>query len=403
LFTVNEMVNKLEILDKQKFLEIVKVISWLDDKRWDLPENYNFINYFRDDLTNSEKVLTHWICYITDRRIPFEIIWDNGGFVFSELVFNFSRKNISVPELLDKFYEEYKDKKNETKFRFKSLTLKNNKPIFFASRYITTDIKNIRQTLEILEKEYDRSIIKFILSFIERFEDKEDLLIRIASALYLLTYKEDYSVDKIIEILEDDAKFEKKVTTFKKTSTHNKKRLWCCVRDYKKGLFFKIFTDAVKEVLNANKSQKIINIWKKLPMEQIELPGDVWNNNLIFRERLFKGVLNLDNLPKNWQMPKIIREAYEQIKDKIKEKGIKFYPEQFDITFDFVPRMCSKKLCSVCPFGKNGSEQICIPNKEKFCPVALVACGYITKCIGKENCIIYSNIGKGVCTTLEGR
>lgn len=395
------MSAKLEILDKQKFLDIAKIISWLDDKRWHLPKNYNFINYSRTNLTNPEKILTHWICYITDRQMPFEVVWDKGGFVFSELVFNFSRKKMSITELLNRFYEKYNDKKNKTKFRFKSLTLKNNKPIYFASRYITTDIKNIRQTLEILEKEYDKNIVKFIISFVKRFEYKENLLIRIACALNLLTYKINSDTDRVIEIFKDDEKFEEELAKFKKTSTKNKKRLWCCVRDYKKGLFFDIFKKAVKETLGSNKSQKIIEIWKKLPMEQIELPGDLWNNNPAFKERLFGNVINLDKLPETWQMPQIIRKIYEDMKDQIKENNINFYPEQFDVTFDFVPRMCSKELCDVCPFGKNGSESICIPSK-KFCPVALVTCGYRTKCIGKENCVVHSNLAKGVCITLEG-
>jgi len=29
------------------------------------------------------------------------------------------------------------------------------------------------------------------------------------------------------------------------------------------------------------------------------------------------------------------------------------YPEQFDITFDFVPRMCDKGNCALCPYGKD--------------------------------------------------
>ena len=78
--------NKLEIKDSEKLLEIFKVISWLDDARWKSPANYNFLNFFKKDLKASEKILTHWLCYITDRQMPFALIWDKGGFVFSELV-----------------------------------------------------------------------------------------------------------------------------------------------------------------------------------------------------------------------------------------------------------------------------------------------------------------------------
>ena len=73
-----------------------------------------------------------------------------------------------------------------------------------------------------------------------------------------------------------------------------------------------------------------------------------------------------------------------------------FYPEQFDITFDFVPRMCDKILCNVCPFGKDGVEHTCIPTKDKYCPVALFSCGYTAIC-SEENCILKDGSSKGIC------
>jgi len=45
--------NKLlKIKEKDSFIEICKVISWLDDRRWNTEDNYNFINFFREDLSN---------------------------------------------------------------------------------------------------------------------------------------------------------------------------------------------------------------------------------------------------------------------------------------------------------------------------------------------------------------
>ena len=198
---------------------------------------------------------------------------------------------------------------------------------------------------------------------------------------------------KIIEILNDDEQFEKKLKQFKRTSTNGKKRLWCCVRDYKKGLYNEIFINAIKESTN-NDSTTLINVWNKLTMNQIELPGDVWNNSPLFRNNLFANILDINNIPKTWGMPKIIRELYDQLKNNEEVKD--FYPEQFDVTFDFVPRMCNKKLCNVCLFGNNGVEPICIPTDDKYCPVALVSCGYIATC-KEDDCILKDGIGKGIC------
>ena len=144
-------------------------------------------------------------------------------------------------------------------------------------------------------------------------------------------------------------------------------------------------------------------------MDQIELPGDVWNNNSVFKNNLFSNVLDLESIPKTWNMPQIIRDIYNQLKNAKDIDG--FYPEQFDITFDFVPRMCSARACHICPFGKNGADLTCIPTKDKYCPVALVSCGYVSKCTwegseswegskdleGWEDCIIREGISRGIC------
>jgi len=68
--------NGFYVSNVQKMSAILTVFSKLDDIRWGKTANYNLINYCRDDLTADEKLLTHWICYIMDRQMPFERIWD---------------------------------------------------------------------------------------------------------------------------------------------------------------------------------------------------------------------------------------------------------------------------------------------------------------------------------------
>ena len=331
----------LKIKDKDSFIKICKVISWLDDRRWNTEDNYNFINFFRDDLTNCEKILTHWICYITDRQMPFEVVWDKGGYIFSELVYKYARSKLSSQQIIEKYYEKYSNKDKE-RFRFKSSDNRT-----FASRYITDDYQNILNTLEVLNY-YQKNIINFIVNIIKRFKDKEDLLIRIACGLHLLTYQLDNkkaNPKETLRILNNEQEFEKKVESFKKNSTSGKKRLWCCIRDYKKGLYHKVFTEAIREV-SGTEASKLITIWNSLLMEQIELPGDVWNNSPLFKNNLFAKILDINSIPKTWGMPEIIRDIYKQLKDSGEINN--FYPEQFDITFDFVPRMCKTRGRFVC-------------------------------------------------------
>jgi hypothetical protein len=384
----------IEIKNKKAVIKVLKAISWLDSKRWDKEENYNFINFFREDLTNSEKIFTHWISYITDRQMPFEIVWDKGGYVFSEIVYEYSNNNYSPESLLNNHYEIYKDKNDFKKYRFKSTDNQ-----YFASRYVSHDYQNILQTLEILfDEKYGKNIIKFIIDIILNFKGESDLLIKVACALHLLTYqleKKKAIPHKIIEILDSKKEFNKKIEEFKRTATIGKKRLWCCIRDYKKGIYNNIFNEAIKDNYRFD-AQELITIWNNFPMSDIELPGDVWNNSPLFRAKLFANIINIDEVPDSWGMPKIIRKIYDQFKDS--ENIEFFYPEQFDITFDFVPRMCNKKLCDICIFGPNGAGSICIPSSDKYCPVSLVSCGYKTKCTGNtEDCLIKDDLCKGIC------
>ena len=383
----------LKIKDKTALINIFKTISWLDYIRWRTAGNYNFVNYSRSNLTNCEKILTHWISYITDRQMSFEIVWDKGGYIFSELVYEYSKNRLEPGQILYKYYEKYYDKeKKQFRYRFKS-----SDGITFASRFVTVDYKSILQTLQVLnEQKYQRNIITYILDILKKYQDKNDLLIRVACGLHLLTYQlenKKANYNEISNILMDDGEFEKKLNEFKRTSTKRKKRLWCCIRDYKKGLYNKIFCNAIREVDSENASN-LIDKWNALPMDQIELPGAIWNNNSLFRDNLIANVIDLNSIPKAWGMPDIVRNLYEQLKENKDING--FYPEQFDITFDFVPRMCSKKLCDVCLFGENGIDYTCIPTKDKYCPIALYSCGYIDKC-SEENCKLKEGISKGIC------
>lgn len=381
------------IRNVKSLINIFNVIAWLDDKRWNPENTCNYLNFCRDDLTNCEKILTHWLCYVTDRQMPFELIWKKGGYVFSEMVYEYSRSQLSPQTVLGNYYERYYDNLGRDHYRFKS-----SNGVTFASRYVTDDFQAIKQTLEMIDNpKYKRNIVAYIVETLRKFRCEEDVLLRVACSLHLLAYqlnqKRSNSAD-LLRVLNDPSEFTRRLGIFKKTSTGGKKRLWCCVRDYKKGLFHEIMNKGIAEICDDD--EKLGNTWNQLPMDQIELPGDVWNNSPLFRDSLFEKVIDLNSVPKTWGMPKIIRELYNHLKEKPEIHG--FYPEQFDITFDFVPRMCNKKLCKVCPFGPEGAKFVCIPTEEKFCPVALISCGYTAKCNRSQgNCLVREGIGKGVC------
>jgi len=121
----------------------------------------------------------------------------------------------------------------------------------------------------------------------------------------------------------------------------------------------------------------------------MELPGDVWNNNIIFRDGLFSPYVAI---PKSWDTPDIVREIYKQMESQ----GATFYPEQLDVTFDFVPRMCGKLQCHRCIFGGGIDKSLCHRQRGFYCPVTLAACGYFFAC-DPDNCAFKSDSGHDVC------
>ncbi|MCX6640256.1 MAG: hypothetical protein NTW14_07200 [bacterium] len=172
------------------------------------------------------------------------------------------------------------------------------------------------------------------------------------------------------------------------------KRLWCALRDYIKNPEFNEFFGKAK-ALNGD-SAKWWGDQNKGPISQlnkIELPGDVWNNNEIFRNCL---IGKQDD--KSKRTPEIMRDMYKKYFADNPSEMNKYYPEQFDVTFDFVPRMCETRQCNICFFGPNGIEKICNSQSDKLCMVALVTCGYPLDCT-PDACVIKQNAGryKGIC------
>ncbi len=372
-----------------KAIRLFKIISWLDSNRWKSITNSNFINFCEEVDQNIDfdvMLLTHWLCYIVDRQMKFEKIWKEGGYVYSKIAKEFIKKKRKTSNL----FKDYL-KGNGVYFEYKKQ---------FKSRFGKEDVRYIKQTLRILEN-YNNSFLQFIKLNLDRYNDKFDLVLRLALALFLLTYKIKKNVDLTNDnytILINRELFEKELERFKKQTNNNKKRLWCALRDYlKPGSYF---NKLLKKGLP--KYKRLIEKIGKEQLGQLELPGDVWNNNSTFKKALIQPVL--ENYSNN-KPSEILRNFYNKHNQKI---DFNFYPEQFDLTFDFVPRMCEHPnnkisngvLCDICPFGSGDYKKFCHQNKKLNCPIIMYTCGYISKC-DPTNCPIKDNIGKGLCKTIN--
>lgn len=397
-----------------KLTEVFKIISFYDDYRWE-SQSYNLINFFRTDLEADIKILTHWLCFITDRQMPFQRIWDIGGFVFSELIYEVKKQNslnILNPENEYSFVRKEDD---DDKYAFISKSsassnsilnkyddIRENGKVKFKSRFFPSDYLAVLYTLVFLD-EYDFSFSKFIKEVYCEHKEKDDFIKRILFSLYLLTYYDigqpkssDLSnfadnirkaykrKNRIIGILSNPDKFRDEYNIFLKDKVFKQKRAWCSLRDYLKSPeFIQYFKEALsKETVSSNDFDKLLS---NEALTQLELPGDVWNNNSIFRNCILKDTNYKES---KMDLNKIIREYFDKTYPQISG-----YPEQFDITFDFVPRMCEKNNCDICPIDRinnkeNNFNRICLKNENMYCPVILVGCNYKNHCRGSDKCKI---------------
>lgn len=269
----------------------------------------------------------------------------------------------------------------------------------FTPRFYSFDYFSILFTLDYLDKEYNRSFTKFLVEQINRHKEKEDLIGRLIFSLYVLSYKNLYQLNKedignklkieqkssertVItkQILTD--KFEEEYLKFKNNQIYSQKRTWCALRDYFKSPEFKgYFIDSLRE--EGLNEDVISSLFCYNNLSQFELPGDVWNNNSKFRNCILEGTEYSDS---KRNLNKILRDYFEKNKDDLDGCS----PEQFDISFDFVPRMCQINNCDICPIGYLKSEtennflKTCANNRNLFCTVGLSDCNYKGDCQGNE-------------------
>ncbi len=172
------------------------------------------------------------------------------------------------------------------------------------------------------------------------------------------------------------------------------KRVWCALRDYLKDPAY--CDDFKMELQSRGVNPTLLNdLFNEAENHQnacrwMELPGDVWNENSEFRRCI---TVNVDG-----KLGALLRKEYE----KLQGKG-EGYPEEFDTTFDFVPRMCELGNCDICPFAAVKGEKVfdtakvaalCVDDTNKYCPLVLNYCGYYYKCKGRNACDLWSILNK---------
>ena len=450
-------------IPEQYMQEKFQIMHFLDGVRWQKNKVKFYPNFAypntqnANDLSFDEKLLTHWLLYITDRQMSFRQIWDKGGFVFSEIARTFmANKNIDhLTDFATNFKEdgndgyqfqstiEYRQVSDEQQKRLARYythdELKALTNIVFKSRFYTDDYVCMLHTLSALQnlQDCDYSLTKYLAKVLNQVEQMgltqqgdavKYAVLGMAYALHRLTYEVSFKVNnKRITYKKTDAEkinieeyvqqyfdgasharnlqkdiffnstdFQKTLDKFFKSGEkfNSMKRVWCALRDYLKDPAY--CDDFKAELQGCGVSQALLdalfdeNKNHQNACQWIELPGDVWNENSEFRRCITEDT--------SGKLGALLRKEYE----KLQGKG-EGYPEEFDTTFDFVPRMCELGNCDICPFAAVKGEKVfdkakvaalCVDDTNKYCPLVLNYCGYYYKCKGRNACDLWSILNK---------
>jgi hypothetical protein len=358
----------------------VRVVNWLDEARWRGAPDL-FSNPVYDSLDASKKLLVHWLCYITNRQRPFRQVWDEGGFVFSMVVASYPRlvaPSGGVRQLLQRHQSKGKGQLPAYRASY------GGREVTYAPRY-GADHESIERTLDLL-CDYSGSLTTFISHFIARFRAEPEGLRRLAHSLDLLSYRREVPLHEARSLLRSDAALARDFRAWKRSSTEHHKRLWASLRDYRKpGSPFHRYLEAQVKWPHSG-----------FELNQLELPGDVWN--VRFSQRLVGRIdlaVGLNASPA--KASKTARRLFDRIARL--DPDTSFYPERLDFSFDFTPRMCQQDMCDVCllsePAGLlcpgQAAQQV-----SALCPVLLRACGYRQKCV-VAGCPVAAGICYGLC------
>lgn len=394
----------------EKLAKAWLIVKWLDDARWSRGASGSLIpGPTFASLDACGQILTHWLCYITDQQRPWQDVWIRGGPILAEVVQEY--KSITsaedVLDFLGGFMVSHRAGSVDT-LESKRQTIQG-QTITYTPRY-GSHLLSIARTLHTLT-EFQNNIICYLsnnASFIFRSSSVEDdsPALRMVFLLYVLSYddihtgmtsfhsqRREFAKDlkqrhcRIEELLQTEHGLENKYLEWIKHRFH--KRLWAAFRDYvKPGSYHeRIFFRALKQV-QANSILYFLQQDRKEALCSLELPGDTWN--LAFNHRLFDIKIN---------HPSELRRYYKRLRGTGRLSD-EFYPEQFDMSFDFAPRMCDRGEELICPFRNSSKlKEYCLGNsgKGKLCPITRILCSYESDCSPAE-CPILLGAMEDICS-----
>lgn len=376
-------------------LKVWRFVRWLDQARWYAMGGLIPGPIF-GTLKPDEKLLTHWLCYITDQQRPYEQVWEQGGPIFAEIVRAYTTSRSDPLNALKQFTMPAKRPSGVDLFTAK-VQVAGGKSLSFTPRF-GVQMFSIATTLDALER-YNRSLTEYLAAHWgfctqESQSDGDDPTHRIAFLLYLLSYWEittgltsvhrrrfrqavERRTRRLLKILSRPETLQQTYDSWLSQSDRYHKRLWAALRDYvKPGSTYRAY---LLEALEAIDRADIVTFFQSHEIEVLrglEVPGDVWN--LRFFSRVLGATVN----------PSSFRAWYEALR-KDSRLPDDTYVEQFDVSFDYSAEMCANRSYGTCILRRESRiRELCLPLngiawEGKLCPVTAYLCGYEYPCTPK--------------------
>jgi len=390
---------------KKRLLGVWRLMRWLDQARWCATNTTNELipGSVFETLRPEQKVLTHWLCYVTNQQRLYEQVWEEGGPIFAEVVAAYTQGTKPPLDVLEQFTEPGETPRGVDRFVAREQCGAEQRDgdgrLSFAPRF-GAHLFSIALTLIGLEK-YRRSLVQYIGDhwlFCASGSLPGSTAHRIAFLLYLLSYRDmrtkltslrqvefaaavDERQRSAEKILDNEELLREEYESWLKQPQRYHKRLWAALRDYVKpgSRFQLLFHEALKARGRSDISKSLRSNEAEI-LGGLEVPGDVWN--LRFFQRVFGADVNPQSVT---QWPQFFRQWYETL-SKDEKLLADMYLEQFDVSFEYSPNMCNHSSYATCIFRRESRiRELCPPLSKvawqgKLCPVAAHVCRYRYPC-----------------------
>jgi len=371
-----------------RLVSLAKVVSWLDSARWTGRQPDNPALRVVEGARAGDRILGHWLTYVTDRMRPWEDVWYRGALIFSRVAVDYATEK-PQPGAVDEFLECYRAPAAPgQKMRGWRPLVEDDVP--YRSRYPDDDA-SIYRTLKLLAH-LGWSLDSWLKELIHDLGGQGNALRRIAQRLDILTYRLTITDDEALTFLNNEEALAKDFLRWNPRAHADRKRLWAALRDYRKpgSRWHDYLQDCGVSWPQEN-----------FDLAQLELPGDVWNAR--FFEHLVEPLAKRAGIEIVGNSALVARRIYDVVRRL--DPGTAFYPEQFDVSFDFAQRMCDTMACWCCPFWKRRPPftaspiELCRREQGVPCALALVTCGYLAE-PSDSGCPFCQGLADGLCDGL---